>query len=186
MLEKTPYSEWAAPIVTVPKQDGQIRICRDYKVTINPEVDVDQYPLPKPDDIYATMAGGKLFTTFDLSHAYNQLLLDKESCKFVTINIHKELYQYTCLPFGIASAPAMFQRVMDTVLQGLEGIACYIDNIILTGKIDEEHLERFKGVLKCLLHHGVHVKPSKCRFLQPPVIFLGHCIDADRIHPTDK
>ena len=147
---------------------------------------MDQYPLPKPDDIYATMAGGKLFTTFDLSHAYNQLLLDEESCKFVTVNTHKGLYQYTRLPFGIASAPAVFQRVMDTVLQGLEGIACYIDNIILTSKIDEEHLECLEGVLKCLLHHGVHVKPSKCHFLQPPVIFLGHCIDADGIHPTDK
>ena len=86
MLEKVSYSEWAAPVVTVPKQDGQIRIYGDYKVTINPKMDVDQYSLPKPDDIFATVAGGKLFNTLDLSHAYNQLLLDEESCKFVTIN----------------------------------------------------------------------------------------------------
>ena len=60
-----------------------------------------------------------------LSHAYNQLLLDEESRKFVTVNTHKGLYQYTHLPFGIAPAPAMFQRVMDKILQGLEGVACY-------------------------------------------------------------
>ena len=186
VLEKVPYSEWAAPIVTVPKQDGQIRICRDYKVTINPEMDVDQYPLPKPDDIFATVAGGKLFTTLDLSHAYNQLLLDEEAHKFVTINTHKGLYQYTRLPFGIASAPAVFQHVMDTILQGIEGVACYIDDIIITGKTDKDHLARLEEVLKRLLRHGLHVRRSKCRFLQPRVIFLGHRIDAEGIHPTDE
>ena len=95
VLEKTPYSKWAAPIVTVPKQDGQIRICGDYKVTINPEMDVDQHPLPKPDDIFATMAGGKLFTTLNLSHAYNQLLLDEESCKLSLSTLTKG---YTNIP----------------------------------------------------------------------------------------
>ena len=62
VIKKTPYSEWAAPIVTVPKSDGCIRICGDYKVTINPSLDVDQYPLPKPEDMFATLAGGQKFT----------------------------------------------------------------------------------------------------------------------------
>ena len=186
VLEKTNYSEWAAPVVTVPKPDGQIRLCGDYKVTVNPVLDVDQYPLPKPDDIFATLAGGQLFTTLDLSHAYNQLLMDEESRKFVTINTHKGLYQYTRLPFGIASAPAVFQRIMDTILQGIEGVACYIDDIIITGKTPEEHLERLEEVLQRLLRHGIHVKKSKCRFLQPSVIFLGYRIDAEGIHPTQE
>ena len=186
VLEKTNYSEWAAPVVTVPKPDGQIRLCGDYKVTVNPVLDVDQYPLPKPDDIFATLAGGQLFTTLDLSHAYNQLLMDEESRKFVTINTHKGLYQYTRLPFGIASAPAVFQRIMDTILQGIDGVACYIDDIIITGKTTEEHLERLEEVLRRLLRHGIHVKKSKCRFLQPSVIFLGYRIDAEGIHPTQE
>ena len=105
VLERTHYSEWAAPIVAVPKSDGKIRLCGDYKVTVNPVLDVDQYPLPKPDDIFATLSGGQHFTPLDLTHAYNQLLLDEESRKFVTVNTHKGLYQYTRLPFGIASAP---------------------------------------------------------------------------------
>ena len=106
VLEKTSYSDWAAPVVAVPKRDSSIRLCGDYKVTVNPVLDVDQYPLPKPDDIFASLAGGKLFTTLDLTHAYNQLQLNEESKKYVTINTHKGLYQYTRLPFGIASAPA--------------------------------------------------------------------------------
>jgi len=185
VLEKTTYSEWAAPIVAVPKRDGRLRLCGDYKVTVNPVLDVDQYPLPKPDDIFATLSGGQKYTTLDLSHAYNQLLLDEDSRKYVTINTPKGLYRYTRLPFGIASAPAIFQRTMDSILQGVEGVACYIDDIIITGKTDEEHLEHLEEVLQRLLRHGVHVKWAKCRFLQPSVDFLGHRVDAEGIHTTE-
>lgn len=69
VLRKTTYSDWAAPVVALPKRDGRIRLCGDYKVTVNPVLDVDQYPLPKPEDLFATLAGGKHFTTLDLSHA---------------------------------------------------------------------------------------------------------------------
>ena len=147
---------------------------------------MDQYPLPKPEDIFATLAGDQQFTTLDLTHAYNQLVLDEESRKYVTINTHKGLYQYTRLPFWIASAPAVFQRTMDTILQGVDGTACYIDDIIVTGKSPDEHLAHLDEVLKGLLRHGVHVKKAKCSFLKPSVVFLGHHIDAEGIHPTDE
>ena len=151
---------------------------------VNPQLDVDQYPLPRPDDIFASLSGGKKFSTLNLSHAYNQLLLDEESRKYVTINTSKGLYQYSRLPFGIASAPAIFQRTMDSILQGIRGVACYIDDIIVTGKSDEEHLEHLEEVLLRLLRHGVHAKWAKCRFLQSSVNFLGHRVDAEGIHAT--
>ena len=186
VLEKTAYSEWAAPVVIVPKQDGNLRLCGDFKVTINSVMDIDQYPLPKPADIFATLSGGQRFTTLDLSHAYNQLQVDEESRKFLTINTHQGLYRYTRLPFGIASAPAIFQRTMDSILQGLDGVACYIDDILVTGKSDEEHLARLEEVLERLHKHGVHVKRTKCHFLKPSVVFLGHRIDSQGIHPTEE
>ena len=78
VIEKTPYSKWVAPIMAVPKSDGRLQFHGDYKVTVNLVLDRDQYPLPKPEDIFSTLSGGKKFTTLDTLHAYNQLLLDKE------------------------------------------------------------------------------------------------------------
>ena len=79
VLEKVNVSDWAAPIVAIPKRDGRVRICGDYKVTVNPSLDVDQYPLPCPEDLFATLAGGKHFTKLDLTHVYQQLVLEEES-----------------------------------------------------------------------------------------------------------
>ena len=124
ILKKVTYSEWAAPIVAVPKKDGKHRICGDYKVSVNQALEVDQYPLAKPEDLFATLAGGKTFTVLDLSQAY-QLVLDEDSTKYLTINTHRGLYRYTRLLFGVASALAMFQKLMDTILQGIPYVVCY-------------------------------------------------------------
>ena len=101
------------------KEDQSVRICGDFKVTINPVLQVDQFPLPKPEDLFATLAGGTKFTKLDLSHAYLQVLLNPQSRQYFTVNTHQRLYRYNCLPFGVASAPAVFQETMEKVLQGL-------------------------------------------------------------------
>lgn len=119
MIKKVTHSDWAAPIVAKHKGDNNIRICGDYKVTINQSLDVDAYPLPKPEDLMVSLTGGKKFTKLDLSSAYQQMPPTEESKKFLTINTHRGLNQYTRLPFGVASAPAMFQKAMDEILQGM-------------------------------------------------------------------
>ena len=119
IVVKEDYSEWAVPIVPVPKRDGSIRVCGDFKVTINSYLNVDQYPLPKPSDLMTCLTGGKVFTKLDLTAAYQQMMLDEESSKMVVVNTHQGLYRYTRLPFGVASAPAVFQRAMDSILQGM-------------------------------------------------------------------
>ena len=111
ILCRVDHSEWAAPIVPVPKKDGSIRICGDFKVTINPALRIDQYPLPKPSDLMACLTGGKRFTKLDLTSAYQQMLLDEASSKLVAINTHQGLYQFTRLSFGVASAPAVFREL---------------------------------------------------------------------------
>ena len=186
ILQKVNHSAWAAPVVVVPKGDGCIRVCGDYKVTVNPVLVVDKYPLPKPDDLMAQLAGGQKFSKLDLSQTYQHILLDDDSQKFVTINTHLGLFQYTRVPFGIASAPALFQKTMDTLLQGVPNTLCYLDDILITGKTDAEHLQNLEEVLKRLQHHWLRVKPTKCRFMQSSIEYLGHCIDASGVHPTSQ
>ena len=122
----------------------------------------------------------------DLSQAYLQVELDNESRKLVTINTHQGLFLYTRVPFGIASAPALFQKIMDTLLQGIPNTICYLDDILATGKTDKEHLQNLEEVFKCLQQNGLRVKPKKCKFMKPSVEYLGHQIDASGIHNTTK
>ena len=185
VVEKISHSEWAAPIVTVPKKNGDIRICGDYKVTVNSVLEVNKYPLPRPEDIFATLSGGKKFTTLDLAQAYNQMELDPESQKFVVVNTHRGLYKYKRLPFGTASAPAVFQRAMDQILQGMEHVTCYIDDVLITGVSEEEHLQNLTEVLRQLREHGVRLGRDKCHYMQDSVEYLGHRIDAHGLHATE-
>ena len=115
VLEK---SDWVAPIVPVPKAIGGIRMCGDYKVTVNPSLIVDQFPVPTAEDLFATLAGGQTFSKLDLSQAYQQVPLDPASRKYVTISTHKGLYQFNRLPFGVASAPRYFSRYYGEVAAG--------------------------------------------------------------------
>lgn len=183
IIEKVAHSDWAAPIVAVPKKDGRLRICGDYKVTINPVLVIDQHPLPRPEELFATLSGGKKFTTLDLSQAYTQIVLDDISSGYVTINTHKGLYRYKHLPYGVASAPAIFQKLMENILSRIPNVVCYIDdNILITGKDDVEHLKTLKAVFDRLKEYGIRIKRPKCKFLQLSVEYLGHVVNAAGLH----
>ncbi|XP_039525150.1 uncharacterized protein K02A2.6-like [Pimephales promelas] len=184
IVSKVDHSKWGAPIVVVPKADKSIRICGDYKVTINNQLEVETYPLPNTEDLFATLAGGKWFSKLDLSHAYQQLRLDKDSEEYLTINTHRGLYRYHRLSYGVASAPSIFQSVMDQVLQGQEGVTCFLDDILITADTKALHLKRLDAVLSSLARYGLRAKLAKCSFLQSSVEYLGHRIDQEGLHPT--
>ena len=98
VIEPVQFSDWAAPIVPVVKRDGSIRICGDYKVTVSKAAKVDSYPLPRIDDLFASLSGGLAFSKLDLAHAYQQLPLEDSSRQLVMINTHRGLYRYNRLP----------------------------------------------------------------------------------------
>ena len=123
------------------KKDGRLRLCGDYKVTVNQSLEIDQDPLPKAEELFATLSEGKLFSKIDMTQAYQQIVLDNESQKLVTIDTHCGLYLYTRLLFGIVTVPAIFQRAMDSLLQGILNVVCYLVNILITGKTTSEHLQ---------------------------------------------
>ena len=186
IIQPVEFAEWAAPIVPVVKTDGSIRICGDYKVTANQAAKLDKYPLPRIDDLFSSLEGGKTFSKLDLAHAYQQVPLDDESKKFTTINTTKGLYQYNRLPFGIASAPSIFQRVMEGILNGIPGVSVYIDDILVTGKTNTEHLKNLEEVLSRLERAGLRLKRSKCAFMLPSIEYLGHRISAEGLQPTQE
>ena len=125
-LEPVESSDWAAPIVIIKKKDGGIRICADFKMTVNPQLRPKTYLLPTVDEVFAVLAQGEYFSTIYLSRAYKQMELAEKSRPLLTINTHMGLFCYHHLPFGIATAPAMWQRAMSVVLQGCKGVVYYM------------------------------------------------------------
>ena len=133
ILQPVEFSDYAAPTVLVLKNDNSVHICGDYKLTSNQEAKVNTYSLPRIEDLFASLAGGKSFSKLDLAYVYQQIKLEEESRKYVTISTNKGLFQYTRLPFGVAYAPAIFQLTMESLLQELNIVCNYLDNILVTG-----------------------------------------------------
>ena len=143
VIKPIQFADWAAPIVPVLKGDKQsIRICGDFKLTVNQASKLDKYPIPKIEDLFAQMAGGKFFTKLDMSQAYQQIVLEEELHEYVVINTHRGLFRYNRLPFGVSSAPGIFQRVMESVFRGIPGVVVYLDDILVTGASEEEHWKK--------------------------------------------
>ena len=94
IIEPLQFSEWASPIVPVVKSDKKsVRICGDFSLTVNRVSKLDKYPIPKIEDLFAQLSGGKRYTKLDMSQAYQQIVLDKDSRKFVVVNTHRGLFQ---------------------------------------------------------------------------------------------
>ena len=180
------FNDWASLIVPVLKGDGAASICGDYKVTINRLSMQDQYPLPKADDLFLTLAGGKSFTKLDLTSAYMTQELDEESRKLTCINTHKGLFIYNRCPFGIRSAAAIFQRNMESLLKAVPKTVVFQDDILIVGCNTAEHLSNLEEVLRCLDKVALRLKHEKCVFMGPKVVFLSRRVTAAGIMPCDS
>ena len=170
-------SPWSSPVVLVTKKDGSLRYCIDYR-KLNSVTIKDSYPLPRIDDSLDALRGSKWFSCLDLASGYWQLMLDpadKEKTAFVT---QQGLFQFRVLPFGLCNAPATFERLMESVLAGLNFETCllYLDDIIVFSDTFEKHIDRLEKVLQRLRSAGLKVSPKKCQFFQE-VAFLGHVVN---------
>ncbi|XP_052749157.1 uncharacterized protein K02A2.6-like [Galleria mellonella] len=182
ILKPVSYSKYASPIVAVLKKNNEVRICGDYSGTINKILKVDSYPLPKLNELCASLHGCRYFSKLDLSQSYNQFLLDDQSQEYTCINTHKGLFVYTRLVFGLANAPALFQRAMVQLLNGIDGVVCFLDDVLIAASTPELHWERVEQVLIRLRDAGLILQKSKCYFLQEKVEYLGFIIDREGIH----
>ena len=187
IFKRVEYSRWAAPIVPVVKNDnGDIWICGDYKQTVNAVTPCDSYPIPRTEDIFATLRGGQKFSKLDLSHAYQQLELDEETQELLTANTHRGLYRPTRLQFGVNSVTGIFQREMDKRLKDILFCKVRVDDILISGHDDASHQKHLQSVFTALDKAGLKLKRSKCKFLLPEVKYLGFKINKEGTSPLPE
>ncbi|XP_015279713.1 PREDICTED: uncharacterized protein K02A2.6-like, partial [Gekko japonicus] len=186
VLEPVPFSRWETPIVTPVKPDGSVRICADYKCTINRALQQHSYPVPVISHVLASLGGGKVFAKFDLAQAYQQLPVTKEAAEAQTIVTHRGAFKVNRLQFGVNVAPGIFQGLMEGLLRGVPGTVPYFDDVLIAGRSDEELMHRVREVLKRFSKAGLKVKQSKCLIGVDSVEFLGFRVDQNGVHPTDE
>lgn len=168
-------SEWASPVIAVMKKDGEVRMVIDCKVSLNKILIPNTFPLPLAEDIFAFLAGCKIFRSLDLA-AYTQLQLSQRSKKYVVINTVKGLFSNNRLPQGASSSAAIFQQVMDQVLRGPNGVCWYLDDVLIAGKTFKNCLNKLEKVLERLANANIHVNLKKCKFFVTSLQYLGHLI----------
>ena len=175
-------SPWAAPVVMVKKKDNTTRLCVDYR-RLNSHTIQDAYPLPRIDDSLDALGGSKWFCTLDLASGYWQVGMSKsaqEKSAFITSG---GLYSWKVMPFGLSTAPGTFERLMETVLSGLQWETCliYLDDVIIFGKTEQQTLDRLDAILSRIGQAGMKLKPSKCRLFQKRVHYLGHVVTEEGV-----
>ena len=187
VVEKVDTAQYGTtPLVPVVKPNGQVRICGDFKITLNRHVDVQQYPLPHIDELFSLLAGGTRFAKIDLKDPYLQIELDDESKQYAVLTTHRGLYRYNRLAFGLSPAPAIFQSIIEQVLRGLPRTGAYLDDILVTGDSDEDLVRNIRSVLERLRKYNVHANMEKCEFQKDRIEYLGFEIDRTGIRPAQK
>ncbi|PIO58682.1 hypothetical protein TELCIR_19879, partial [Teladorsagia circumcincta] len=136
--------------------------------------------------IFATLTGGQYFSHIDFADAYLQVEMDQQSKQLLTINTHRGLYQYNRLPFGVKSAPAIFQQIMDATFAGLQGVVAYLDDVIVVGRTEEERRRNLHAAFKRIAGSGLHVRMEKCRFATSSIHYLGYIIDKHGRRPDPR
>ena len=159
---------WCAGMVVVPKTLGAVRICVDLK-PLNKSVFREPHPIPKVDDTLALLYGATVFNKLDANSGFCLIPLSETSCSLTTFITPFGRYHFNKLPFGISCAPELFQRRINTILEGLEGMVCPLDDVLIFGSNKDEHDTRLMAVLQRFDKAGVTLNFQKCQFLQESI-----------------
>ncbi|XP_062544137.1 uncharacterized protein K02A2.6-like [Armigeres subalbatus] len=180
---KTGPTQWVSPLVVVGKANGEPRLCLDLR-RVNEAVLRERYPMPVVDDYLARMGKQMIRSKLDIREAFLQIELDPVSRDVTTFITSKGLFRFKRMPFGLVTAPETFQRVMDEILTGCEGVYWYLDDVMVEGTTVEEHDARLNEVLNRFKNRNVQLNWEKCVFRVHELEFLGHIVSADGISPT--
>ena len=184
-------SQWAANIRMAKKKNGQWRMCIDYRDLNKRTVINDPYPLPRIDALLDTLGRGKVFCALDLISGYHQVPMTRraqECSAFLTPHMSPSHWEYKYMPFGLTGAPATFQRLVDTMLRGIQymTVLAYIDDIIVIGQTEAECRENLVEALERIRKAKLKLKPSKCELFKSKITYLGHVISAAGVETDPK
>ncbi|XP_072400652.1 uncharacterized protein [Diabrotica undecimpunctata] len=169
VIEKISNSNWGTPLLPVMKANGNIRICGNYKITVNKYLKDFNHPLPRIDDIFVALQGGQKFTKLDFLNAYNQLVLDDNTSRLLSWSAPYGIYKVNRLPYGTKPACSIVQAIVKKVLQGCAGTVNFLDDVVVTGKNFDEHLKNLEEVLCRLDKAGFRLNSGKCEFFRDSI-----------------
>ena len=172
-------SPWGAPILFVPKKNGGLRMCIDYRV-LNKMTVKNKYPIPRADDLLDRLKDAKIFSKIDLVAGYHQIRISEEDIPKTAFRSRYGLYEFTVLTFGLTNAPASFQALVNDILGDFldKFVLVYLDDILVYSETEKEHAEHLQKVFEVLRKHSLFAKPSKCVFGQLEVEYLGHIVSS--------
>ncbi|XP_068213182.1 uncharacterized protein [Palaemon carinicauda] len=183
-LAEPSASPWASPCLLVGKKNGKFRLCTDYR-KINNLTIKDSYPLPRIQDIIDQVSNSTYLTQIDLLKGYYQIKLTETAKEISSFITPFGLFSYNVMPFGLANAPATFQRVMSLILQDLEKVFVYLDDIIIASDTWINHIQKIKEVFSRLKEHGLTINLAKSNFCKGQVSYLGHRVGSGKVLPHD-
>lgn len=185
-------SPWNAPLLVVPKKPDQngivkYRVCVDFR-KLNDITTGDAYPLPNMSDILDQLGKSKYYTTLDLAQGYHQVQMHPEHREKTAFSTDKGHYEFLRVPFGLKGAPALFQRLMNTVLTGMIGLKAfvYLDDIIVYATSISDHTKKLTEVFSRIRKFNLKLQPTKCEFMRKEVTFLGHVITDQGVKPDPR
>ena len=177
-------TKWVNPMVAivVKKPNGDVRICFD-PVDLNKVIQREHYPLKTVEEVAANRGNAKIFTTLDATSGFYQIKLAEESTWLTTFNTPFGRYKFERLPFGIVSAPEVFQRNLAQTFEDIDGCEVIVDDLLVWGKDEEEHNQRLKKVLERAAEVDLRFNKEKCKCNKKEVKYVGHTFWSDGLKP---
>ena len=176
-------SPYSFPIVMVKKKDGTNRCCIDFR-QLNHITLFDAEPMPNAEEMFAKLAGHKYFSRLDLTKGYWQVPMSEQSKKLTAFSTPQGLFQFRTMPFGLVNAPAIFSRLMRKLLDQMENIDNFIDDILVFTMTWHEHKDVLLELFRRLRDAGLTAKPSKTFIGYKNLECLGHLLGNDRLQPN--